>query len=36
VGLLVFDVILLGALLRGDRLASDLRALWLFLLKTIR
>lgn len=36
VALLVFDVILLAALLRGSRLASDARALLLFLLKLVK
>ncbi len=34
--LLVFDVILLVALLRGSRLGSDARALLLFLLRLVK
>mgnify|MGYP001561449948 CR=1 FL=1 len=34
--LLVFDVILLAALLRGTKLASDARALLLFLLRMVK
>ena len=36
VALLLFDLMLLLALLRGSRLASDLRAVLLFLLRIIR
>ncbi len=36
VGLLAVDLLLLAALLRGEQIVSDLRALWSLLMNTIR